>query len=342
VAQFSTQQYIEIAGIKDGIVILKNGGYRLIISVSTTNFALKSEQEQNSIIFQYQSFLNSLHFPIEIVMRSKRLDLSPYLNKISKLMAEQQNELLQIQTADYVDFVTKLIEIANIMKKSFYVVIPYQPINLESANFLTKLFRKKTTVVSELRISEEEFRKNADKLREYGQIVADGLGKIGLHCFQLTTKEIIELFYQIYNPEIASKERITDPSNLTSEVVMSTTEKRSTEENQDHQVETEQSRIDNSSEVAELTKQQAALKRQEMLKEGERQIGMTKPAQGTKREEKSPANTTPVAANPAPPTNNQQPPAQTQGTNIPNAQTPAPQPQPNLAYHLQNPTGKKE
>ncbi|HOX41417.1 MAG TPA: hypothetical protein PK263_04435, partial [bacterium] len=94
---FSTQQFIDIAGIKDGIVILKTGGYRLVLQVSAVNFDLKSEQEQNSLIFQYQSFLNSLHFPIEILIRSKRLDLTPYLDSIKKLGENQSNELIKMQ-----------------------------------------------------------------------------------------------------------------------------------------------------------------------------------------------------------------------------------------------------
>lgn len=349
-AQFSTQQYIEIAGIKEGIVILKNGGYRLILSVSTTNFALKSEQEQNSIVFQYQSFLNSLHFPIEIVMRSKQLDLSPYLAKIEGLISKQDNELLQIQTSDYVDFVAKLINVANIMKKTFYVVIPYQPITVQNANFLSKLFTRQSSVVSELRISEDEFKKNTDQLRQYGQIVAAGLGGIGLHCIQLTTEEIIELFYQIYNPEIAGKERISDTKNLTSEVIMSTTEKKENEETANPQK--EQPAIDNSTEVTEVQKQQSAQKHQEMMKAGERQVGMTRAEDTGPRTRDSENGSTALKSTAPTPAPQTQPPAEVHATNQPatasappSGTTPAPQnpaqPQQNLAYHLQNPTGDK-
>ena len=115
----STQQNIKIAGIKDGIVFLDDGGYRFIMSCSTINFALKSEQEQNSLVFQYQSFLNSLHFPIQIVMQSKKLDLTPYLKKVSDLKDKQTNELIKMQATDYIDFVGNLINVANIMKKNF-------------------------------------------------------------------------------------------------------------------------------------------------------------------------------------------------------------------------------
>jgi type IV secretory pathway VirB4 component len=120
----STQQSVPIAGVKDGIIVLKNGGYRMILEISAINFSLKSEQEQNSLVFQYQSFLNSLHFPIQIVIKSKLLDLSPYLNKVKQASDKSLNELIKTQIEDYIDFVGKLVSVANIMKKSFYIIIP--------------------------------------------------------------------------------------------------------------------------------------------------------------------------------------------------------------------------
>ncbi|OQA04540.1 MAG: hypothetical protein BWY68_00244 [bacterium ADurb.Bin400] len=273
---FATQEAINIAGIKDGVVILKNGGYRIIMSVSTVNFALKSEQEQNALIFQYQSFLNSLHFPIEVVMRSARLDLSPYLQKIKGLAKKQDNELLRIQTEDYVDFVGQLINLANIMKKTFYVAVPFQPVTLQGGSFISKLFNKEKTF-TELRITEDEFKRNSEELRQRANVVASGLGGMGLRCVQLTTEEIIELFYQIYNPEIAGKERITEAESLSSPVVQHISEKR--DENKEGENETEEKVIDNSSEVIAHQKEQSMLRQQEMMKEGERQVAMTQPAQ---------------------------------------------------------------
>ncbi len=263
-----TQDIIDIAGIKDGIVILRDGGYRIIMSVSTVNFALKSEQEQNSLIFQYQSFLNSLHFPIEIVMRSKRLDLTPYLQKISVLINKQDNELLRIQTEDYVDFVSKLISLANIMKKTFFVAIPFQPLSLQKASLADKFFnRPKSSGI--LRVSEDEFKKNSEELRQRANIAATGLGAMGLHCSQLNTEEIIELFYQVYNPEVAGKERVTDADALISPVVEHTSEKKeeTKESNQRQEI-----KIDNTETVQAAQKQQSIQRQQEMLREGEKQI----------------------------------------------------------------------
>jgi len=239
----STQQHIDIAGIKDGIIILKSGGYRMILSSSTINFALKSEEEQNSLVFQYQSFLNSLHFPIEILMQSRKLDLTPYLSKVTKIKEGMSNELLRLQTEDYIDFVKQLINVANIMKKNFYVIIPYDPISLGGGSIFDKLF-KRGPVVSELRIPEQEFTRCKNELVERANTIASGLGGMGIRCVQLNTEEIIELFYKMYNPEIAGKEQISDVSDLTSPYIASMAEKKGTEEEKPQQQ--EEQVIDNS------------------------------------------------------------------------------------------------
>ena len=216
---FSTQQQIEIAGIKDGIVIMKDGTYRVILGVTATNFALKSEMEQNSLIMQYQSFLNSLHFPIEIAIRSKRLDLAPYLTKMKALGDKQSSELIRALSADYVDFVGKLVTIANIMKKSFFVAVAYSPISVKQVGLFNMLFGQKTQKFDHLKISDADFKIATDKLLENAGIVASGLGSMGLHCYQLSSEQIIELFYQIYNPAESTKERLTDAETLASQVV---------------------------------------------------------------------------------------------------------------------------
>lgn len=219
----STQKGIEIAGIKDGVVILQNGGYRMILSVSTINFALKSEEEQNSLIFQYQSFLNSLHFPIQIVMQSRQLDLTPYLAKIESIKNKLTNELLKLQTEDYIDFISQLINVANIMKKNFYVVVEYQPISMGGGSILDKFIKRGEPAI--MKISDQEFLRHKNELLERANIVASGLGGIGLHCVQLTTEEIIELFYKMYNPEVAGKERIENAEDLTAPMVEHSSER---------------------------------------------------------------------------------------------------------------------
>lgn len=264
----STQQFISIAGVKDGIIILKDGSYRLILQVASANFALKSEQEQNSVIMQYQSFLNSLHFPIEVVIRSKRLDLAPYIKKIEEQVPKQDNELIKMQTEDYIGFISKLVDVANIMKKSFYVVVPFTPTTINKSGLFEKVFKKESQVFDKIRISDEEYKKNTAKLKERANIVASGLGSMGLHCFQLSSANVIELFYQIYNPNEAAKERLSDPSFMSASVV-------SLEEdvNQDApESKTDLGMIDNSSIVSEQKKQEAEFRKIEELKQTEKEV----------------------------------------------------------------------
>ena len=277
----STQENVPIAGVKDGAVILKDGQYRMIFEVSAVNFSLKSEEEQNSLVLQYQSFLNSIHFPIEITIRSKRLDLAPYINKIKQLNEKQTNELLKIQTTDYIDFVGQLINLANIMKKTFYVTIGYQPLTVGQGTVLDKLFNRKKTAVSSLKISDEEFNHNAKELRSRGQNVAQGLGGMGLHCKQLNTEEVVELFYGIYNPEVAGKERLTEAENVSSAYVTSskpTDEKANdTQFEPEKQTSNEAPAIDNRDIVQEQEKKRAQEKAFENQSTEQRGIGMTAP-----------------------------------------------------------------
>lgn len=280
----STQENVPIAGVKDGVVILKDGQYRMIFEISAVNFSLKSEEEQNSLVLQYQSFLNSIHFPIEITIRSKRLDLAPYISKIKKLNEKQNNELLKIQTTDYIDFVGQLINLANIMKKTFYVSIGYQPLNVGQGTVLDKLFKRKKDVSASLKISDEEFGHNAKELRSRGQNVAQGLGGIGLHCKQLNTEEVIELFYGIYNPEIAGKERLTEAGNVSSEYVTSSKPKDTTNNvpaAKENAAAGETSTIDNSDLVQEQEKKRAQEKAFENQSTAQRSVGMTAASEAT-------------------------------------------------------------
>jgi len=260
----STQSNIKIAGIKDGVVFLEDGGYRVILSCSTVNFALKSEQEQNSLVFQYQSFLNSLHFPIQIVMQSKKLDLTPYLQKINTLKDKQTNELIKMQATDYIDFVGNLINVANIMKKSFYVVVPYQPLSLAKGSMFDKIFKKPAT--GPLRVSEEELKRHKEELVQRANTAAFGLGSMGIQCVQLNTEEIIELFYKIYNPEISGKERIEDAEKLTSSYIADVNEK---DQKTEAQNQAEETVVDNTAIVQQKQKQDSQIAHRQDLAKGE-------------------------------------------------------------------------
>ncbi len=267
----STQQNIPIAGMKDGIMILNDGQYRIVMEVTAINFALKSEQEQNSLVFQYQGFLNSLHFPIEIVIQSKKLDLSPYVAKMKKLAENQKNDLLKIQTGDYADFVTQLIDIANIMKKRFFVVVGYQPISVKTG-ILDKLFPKGEQIAS-LKIPEDEFIHFAKEIRQRASTVAQNLGSMGLHCKQLSTQEMIEEFYLVYNPELAGKERLTDIKDVSSSMI-SVHKDRADEipdEKSKEKEETEET-IDNTEQVAAEQKKRQNERTKEKYKDAEKQM----------------------------------------------------------------------
>jgi len=273
----STQQNIPIAGMRDGIMILNDGQYRIIMEVSAVNFALKSEQEQNSLIFQYQSFLNSIHFPVEIVIQSKKLDLSPYVEKVKKLAKEQTNDLLKIQTQDYADFINQLIDIANIMKKRFYVVVGYQPLSVKSG-LLDKLFPKGKQI-STLKIPEDEFNHYAKEIRQRATSVAQNLGSMGLHCKQLNTQEMIEEFYLVYNPELAGKERLTDIKNISSSMV---SVKKDRAGDKPEGEKDEEHTIDNRAQVQAEQKKRQSERGREKLKDAERE--MSRPETETAKE----------------------------------------------------------
>lgn len=220
----STQDILQLAEIHDGVVITKTGALRAVLMISSINFALKSEQEQTAIIYAYQNFLNSLDFPIQIVMQSKTLDLYDYLKKLKTATDSQTNELLRLQMMDYVDFIERLITIANIMDKKFFVVVSYAPppkIGPGGSSFFSKNKNNQNTI----QMTTDEFAKYKEELTHRIQSVQSGLGSVGLRSAQLNTQQVIELLYGIYNPEEAAKEKLAKVEELTSQIVESEIEK---------------------------------------------------------------------------------------------------------------------
>lgn len=212
----STQEHINIARIQDGVIITRDGGLRMVLLVSAVNFALKSEQEQNALIFQYQNFLNSLSFPIQIVIQSRQLDLSGYLAKLEERLTDETNELLQTQIEDYIEFVKKLVTIANIMDKKFFLVIPFDPPNLKQRSFFDKLFHPKKTAVD---ISLPEFKRYREELLQRANVIMGGLSPLGIRSIPLDTQQLIELFYQTFNPEEGQKEKLGEEEALVAPVI---------------------------------------------------------------------------------------------------------------------------
>lgn len=212
----ATQLHLRIAEIRNDTVILKNGGLRAILKVSSMNFNLKSEAEQTAIIYSYQSFLNTLEFPVQIVVRSRKLDLDVYIDKLKKIAEKQTNNLLQKQTYDYIDYIQRLIEYADIMEKEFYVVVPMDPPRTASQNFIEKFWIRMhpadsiTSIVSR----HKEFEELKKTLNQRVTTVSSALENCGLKVELLPTSDIIALFYQIYNPITARNEKVDDMSKL--------------------------------------------------------------------------------------------------------------------------------
>jgi len=207
----STQQHIKIAEIRDNTMILKDGSVRGILQVNAVNFDLKSEDEQNALIYSYQGFLNTLEFPVQILVRSRKLDVDVYLEKILLLAENQQNELLKDQTYDYIDYIKRLIEMADIMKKTFYAIVPNNSfVATKAISPITKLFHafNPKDTKSEFQKRSKEFESLKKGLDHRTQVVQNALENIGLSCEQLDTAEIIELFYESYNPETSELQKM--------------------------------------------------------------------------------------------------------------------------------------
>lgn len=211
-----TQMHLDIAEIKDNTVILKNGGVRAVLQTSSINFNLKSEEEQNAIIYSYQSFLNSLEFPVQIVVQSRKLDIDKYIENVREIGEQHQNSLLKQQTAEYCDYIQKLIEYADIMEKKFYVVVPYDPYRIQGQNVFSKFISSisPSDTVDNIKRRHREFEDMKKNLTERVGLVKAGLEGCSLRVAELNTPQLIELFYQIYNPLTARNEKLNNLSAL--------------------------------------------------------------------------------------------------------------------------------
>jgi hypothetical protein len=195
-----TQSFLKLSEIRDDILIMQDGTLRAFLTVSSTNFDLKNQEEQDSLIMSYQRFLNSLDFPIQILMQSRKMDISKYLEKMKGLVEKQTNELLRIQTIEYTEFIDRLVETANIMSKNFYVIIPYEySINPATPGFFKRLF--KNTEQSQISDKAANFEKNKSSLDERVNTTMNGLTSLGMRVERLETGKIIELLYNSYNFE---------------------------------------------------------------------------------------------------------------------------------------------
>lgn len=206
----SFQRYLDISEIKEGTIVLKNQALRAVLMVSSINFALKSQEEQDAIIYHFQGFLNSVDFSIQIVVSSRKLNIEDYYKTLTIREKEQSNELLKVQIGEYRNFIKELIEMSNIVNKTFYIVVPYSPaeeLAQVGKSFLGGLTQSGAKKPSAFR--SEDFTKNRNQLMQRVQHVASGLSGVGVKMTTLNTQELIELFYTIYNPEISEHGGLT-------------------------------------------------------------------------------------------------------------------------------------
>ena len=209
----ATQAYLPIAEIKDGVVVLKDGTLRSVLLVSSINFALKSEDEQNAIVSGYVGFLNSIDFPLQIVAQSRRLQIKPYLDNLQQIEKTQSNELLRVQIADYRAFVSELVEIGQIMTKKFYVVVPFDPLSNKKKSFWSR-FKEVMKPASTIRLKDKRFQERKEDLELRVRQVLNGLSSMGLNVVPLDTQALIELYYATYNPDISFAEQMPDVNKL--------------------------------------------------------------------------------------------------------------------------------
>ncbi len=205
----ATQEFVPIKEVRDGIITLKDGGLRAIILANSVNLSLKSNEEQKATIFQFQSFLNTLDFAIQISVQSRRLDIRPYLLLLEDRMKVQSEPLLKLQTKEYIEFIKNFTESVSIMTKSFFVVVPYTHTVLKSDSGILKRFFSKKSQAEVKMANQEDFEEKRSQLEERVNVIQQGLSRCGIKSAQLGTEEVIEVFYKVFNPgEVEGKIRL--------------------------------------------------------------------------------------------------------------------------------------
>ncbi len=218
----STQNTLQIAEIRDGIVIMNDGSFRAVIACQSINFDLMSGEEREAVEFSYQGFLNSLYFPIQIFVRSSKVDMRPYIEKMDKIRSEHDNMLLALLMEDYIAFMSNISMQTNIMDKRFYVVIPYfksadaQAAVQATKGFFTNIFGKKEERVI---INEQALEAGKTELRNRIQATMAGLQQCGVQSVPLDTQELIELYYDAYNPDTATRQKLRTFKDMDAPVV---------------------------------------------------------------------------------------------------------------------------
>ena len=221
----STQNSLQIAEIRDGIVIMNDGSFRSVVMVKSVNFDLMSPQEQEAVEYAYQGFLNSLYFPIQIFIRSQKIDLQPYIEKLDKIRTEHDNMLLALLMEDYIGYIDALSQQTNIMDKHFYIVIPYFPVAdvqkalTQSKNFFSGVAGIFSSKEQHVTINEAVLENAKTELRNRVQSVLSGLLQASIQGLPLDTQELIELYYDTYNPDTATRQQLKNFNELNADVI---------------------------------------------------------------------------------------------------------------------------
>ena len=205
------------------MVIMRDGSFRAVVACKSINFDLMSSREREGVEYSYQNFLNSLYFPVQIFIRSQRVDIGPYIDRLMNMRRNQDNMLLGVLMDDYINFIDVLSQEANIMDKSFFIVVPFYPsgdlndLRDQAKGFFGKLFAKPSNET--IKIDEASYAKAKDEIGNRVNAVMSGLFQLGVKSVQLNTKELGELYYNIYNPDTAVREPLGDFDNVTSTYV---------------------------------------------------------------------------------------------------------------------------
>jgi len=195
----STQEFVPIKEVRDGIIVLKDGDLRAIVLANSINLSLKSNDEQMATILQFQNFLNTLDFAIQISAQSRRLDIRPYLLTLEERIKVQNEQLLKIQTQEYINFIKEFTDTVSIMTKNFFIVVPYTNTLLRpTKNIFSDLFNRKSA--EKIERDQVAFEEKRSQLEERVGVIQQGLSRCGINSAQLGTEEIVEVFYKVFNP----------------------------------------------------------------------------------------------------------------------------------------------
>lgn len=192
----AAQKFVEIRDIKDGVVVMKNGKLCMVLLASSINFALKSQDEQHAILLQFQQFLNTIDFSLQIYIQSRRLNINPYLDTLQNLESKQDNDLMRVQLREYIEFIRTFTTEVSVMSKNFFVIVPYSPGKLNITQSFTNALSKPNSVTT----AESTFAEHCIQLEQRVSIVEEGLNRIGVRTTTLNTDALVEFYYHVYNP----------------------------------------------------------------------------------------------------------------------------------------------